>query len=779
MNVNSDGEKGLRELNHRHYDGNKRTTNGVVADEQVMLEEDDPKVNEIARNVKDGRIGAVQAPAMRQMAQPRPQNAMCYWQRFLHLTTVTVLLVENDDSTRHVVTALLRNCCYDVIEAANVLQAWKILEDLTNHIDLILAEVGMPSLSGLVLLSKIMSHKTRKNVPVIMMSSQDSMNLVFKCLSKGAVDFLVKPIRKNELKNLWQHVWRRCHSSSDSGSESGTQTQKSVRSKSVEKSDNNSGSNDEDNNGCDGLNVGDDSDDGSGTQNSWTKHAVEVDSYRLVSSSNKFAECPDSTCAQVVHSNAEVSENKGMPVATAKGCQGRDEQPDNIAIGNGLRVDMPRNLGLQLECSVEVPIRTVGTKQINLLEMSPSKLNEQIDKRQLDLNSEAPSSKQKSEAANQTGITSLTSDLKKEIAEYEASNRLSKISDGNDKIVNDSKELPSIELGLKRARGVKDAGTVVRDERKVLRRSDSSAFSRYNTAANAKKVPVVNTGSSSALDNNLELTRKGSVCDNHSRLVNDLPNQSSNVGSNNVDMGSTTNNASAKAAAEKNKLAVSSTVFQPMTNDLLSGAHKVVLDKGDDVATTAGPAQPRGTHQDLQTQHPRNHYDQHCHLSHGMQQQRRRPSEHDLSLKKLAADAPHCGSSNMLGGLVEGNGGNYSTSGSNHGSNGPNGSSNAVNTVGANMESDNGIAGKSGSGDASGSGSGSGSGSKADQTKSAHREAALTKFLQKRKERSFQKKVRYQSRKRLAEQRPRIKGQFVRQTPNKNDPVSEGNSCDE
>jgi pseudo-response regulator 7 len=44
------------------------------------------------------------------------------------------------------------------------------------------------------------------------MSSNDSMGMVFKCLSKGAVDFLVKPLRKNELKNLWQHVWRRCHS---------------------------------------------------------------------------------------------------------------------------------------------------------------------------------------------------------------------------------------------------------------------------------------------------------------------------------------------------------------------------------------------------------------------------------------------------------------------------------------------------------------------------------------------------------------------------------------
>jgi len=54
-----------------------------------------------------------------------------------------------------------------VIEAANGLQAWKILEDLTNHIDLILTEVAMPGLSGIALLYKIMGHPTRKNVPVI------------------------------------------------------------------------------------------------------------------------------------------------------------------------------------------------------------------------------------------------------------------------------------------------------------------------------------------------------------------------------------------------------------------------------------------------------------------------------------------------------------------------------------------------------------------------------------------------------------------------------------
>ncbi|XP_071725243.1 two-component response regulator-like APRR5 [Rutidosis leptorrhynchoides] len=41
------------------------------------------------------------------------------------------------------------------------------------------------------------------------MSIQDSIGTVYKCMMRGAADYLVKPIRRNELRNLWQHVWRR------------------------------------------------------------------------------------------------------------------------------------------------------------------------------------------------------------------------------------------------------------------------------------------------------------------------------------------------------------------------------------------------------------------------------------------------------------------------------------------------------------------------------------------------------------------------------------------
>lgn len=44
----------------------------------------------------------------------------------------------------------------------------------------------------------------------------------------------------------------------------------------------------------------------------------------------------------------------------------------------------------------------------------------------------------------------------------------------------------------------------------------------------------------------------------------------------------------------------------------------------------------------------------------------------------------------------------------------------------------------------------------------ARRLAAVARFKEKRKHRSFAKKVRYESRKKLAEQRPRVRGQFVK-----------------
>uniref|UniRef100_A0A2P2M207 Uncharacterized protein MANES_01G239500 n=2 Tax=Rhizophora mucronata TaxID=61149 RepID=A0A2P2M207_RHIMU len=131
------------------------------------------------------------------------------WEKLFPSMMLRVLLVEADDSTRQIIAALLRKCSYRVVAVPDGLMAWETLKGRPHNIDLILTEVELPSISGYALLTLVMEHDVCKNIPVIMMSSDDSLSTVLKCMLKGAADFLLKPVRRNELRNIWQHVWRR------------------------------------------------------------------------------------------------------------------------------------------------------------------------------------------------------------------------------------------------------------------------------------------------------------------------------------------------------------------------------------------------------------------------------------------------------------------------------------------------------------------------------------------------------------------------------------------
>jgi len=38
-------------------------------------------------------------------------------------------------------------------------------------------------------------------------SSNDEREVVVKCLTLGAIDYLIKPLRHNELRHIWTRVW--------------------------------------------------------------------------------------------------------------------------------------------------------------------------------------------------------------------------------------------------------------------------------------------------------------------------------------------------------------------------------------------------------------------------------------------------------------------------------------------------------------------------------------------------------------------------------------------
>ncbi|KAF8389192.1 hypothetical protein HHK36_025885 [Tetracentron sinense] len=84
--------------------------------------------------------------------------------------------------------------------------ALEMLRENRNNFDLVISDVHMPDMDGFKLLELV---GLEMDLPVIMLSAYSDRELVMKGITHGACDYLLKPIRIEELKNIWQHVIRR------------------------------------------------------------------------------------------------------------------------------------------------------------------------------------------------------------------------------------------------------------------------------------------------------------------------------------------------------------------------------------------------------------------------------------------------------------------------------------------------------------------------------------------------------------------------------------------
>ncbi|KAF7811446.1 two-component response regulator-like APRR7 isoform X1 [Senna tora] len=105
--------KGPAELNQYMQDEQK-ARGGITGEGQDLSAEDESRINDVIGDENDGRIEVLKIENLvRKGTQQQTQKPLLRWERFLPVRSLKVLLVENDDSTRHVVCALLRNCGYE------------------------------------------------------------------------------------------------------------------------------------------------------------------------------------------------------------------------------------------------------------------------------------------------------------------------------------------------------------------------------------------------------------------------------------------------------------------------------------------------------------------------------------------------------------------------------------------------------------------------------------------------------------------------------------------
>ncbi len=107
-----------------------------------------------------------------------------------------ILVVDDDPEMRALLQDVLRGAGYDVTEATDGAQA--VLAMRARAFDVILMDKNMPGPSGLDLLPGF--RRVSPTSRIIMMTAFGDLPSYMEAVEKGAVEYLFKPFRMEELK---------------------------------------------------------------------------------------------------------------------------------------------------------------------------------------------------------------------------------------------------------------------------------------------------------------------------------------------------------------------------------------------------------------------------------------------------------------------------------------------------------------------------------------------------------------------------------------------------
>lgn len=115
--------------------------------------------------------------------------------------SVTVMIVDDEETARNFIGEALSDAGYEAIEAGDLAEANKVID--TGAADIILLDLNLPDGSGLSLLDRITMENP--SPPVILITAFGEIDTAVEAMKKGAQDFLQKPL---DLDRLIQAVER-------------------------------------------------------------------------------------------------------------------------------------------------------------------------------------------------------------------------------------------------------------------------------------------------------------------------------------------------------------------------------------------------------------------------------------------------------------------------------------------------------------------------------------------------------------------------------------------
>jgi two-component system chemotaxis response regulator CheY len=116
---------------------------------------------------------------------------------------LAVLVVDDDVMIRQIIIQQLRVIGFQLfLEANNGTEAFKFVLDPLQRVDIIICDWEMPKTDGLTFLRAVRSHRTRSQIPFIMVTSQQSQERmkISKAKANQVDAYIVKPFRAETLR---------------------------------------------------------------------------------------------------------------------------------------------------------------------------------------------------------------------------------------------------------------------------------------------------------------------------------------------------------------------------------------------------------------------------------------------------------------------------------------------------------------------------------------------------------------------------------------------------
>lgn len=122
-------------------------------------------------------------------------------------STLTLLAIDDEVAIQQIIRHYFKNT-FTVITKGNAKEALMYMQE-GNVPDAIVADIQMPEMDGFEFIDHVRSSGFLKNIPLIMLSGNDTSEIRIRCLEAGADDYMVKPFNPRELAARLNGLLRR------------------------------------------------------------------------------------------------------------------------------------------------------------------------------------------------------------------------------------------------------------------------------------------------------------------------------------------------------------------------------------------------------------------------------------------------------------------------------------------------------------------------------------------------------------------------------------------